>query len=116
MLTTWPGACVELGKRLHDRLQSGQPMGTFPGLTLGTVNGSAAAAKPKEDTMAIVKAPGSDLAALVAVIREKRRQDQQGIPSCRCWGWRRLQMCPGSVHHRSDGSAEPEGRFLAQRT
>jgi len=80
MLTTWPGACVELGKRLHDRLQSGQPMGTFPGLTLGTVNGSAAAATPKDDTMAIVKAPGSDLAALVAVIREKRRQDPTGDP------------------------------------
>ncbi|MCP9832801.1 MULTISPECIES: hypothetical protein [unclassified Cyanobium] len=31
-LTTWPGAYVELGERLHDHLQSGQPMGTFPGL------------------------------------------------------------------------------------
>jgi hypothetical protein len=32
-LTTWPGAFIELGERLHDHLQSGQPMGTFLGLT-----------------------------------------------------------------------------------
>jgi hypothetical protein len=31
-LTTWPGAFIELGDRLHDHISSGQPMGTFPGL------------------------------------------------------------------------------------
>lgn len=68
-LTTWPGAFVELGERLHDHLQSGQPMGPFPGLTPGPVDGSAAAATPA-DSMAIVKAPGSDLAGLLGAIRE----------------------------------------------
>ncbi|WP_143594063.1 hypothetical protein [Synechococcus sp. BO 8801] len=68
-LTTWPGAFIELGERLHDHLQSGQPMGTFPGLKPGPVDGSATAATPA-DSMAIVKPPGSDLAALVGAIRE----------------------------------------------
>ncbi len=68
-LTTWPGAFVELGERLHDHLQSGQPMGTFPGLKPAAGDGSATAVTPA-DSMAIVKTPGSDLAALVAAIRE----------------------------------------------
>ena len=68
-LTTWPGTFVELGERLHDHLQSGQPMGTFPGLKPVTGDGSPTAVTPA-DQAAIVKAPGSDLAALVAAIRE----------------------------------------------
>lgn len=67
-LTTWPGAFVELGERLHDHLQAGQPMGTFPGLKPATHDGKPTAVAA--DAMAIVKAPGSDLAALVAAIRE----------------------------------------------
>ena len=44
-------------------------MGTFPGLKPATSDGSATAVTPA-DASAIVKAPGSDLAELVAVIRE----------------------------------------------
>jgi hypothetical protein len=69
-LTTWPGAFIELAERLHEHLQSGQPMGPLPGLTPGLVDGSAAAATP-ENSMAIVKAPGRALAALVGAIRDK---------------------------------------------
>ncbi|AFY27385.1 hypothetical protein [Cyanobium gracile] len=68
-LTTWPGDFIELGERLQDHLQSGQPMGTFPGLKPASAAGSATAVTPA-DTTAIVKAPGSDLAALVAALRE----------------------------------------------
>ena len=68
-LTTWPGAFIELGERLHEHLQSGQPMGTFPGLKPVTGDGSPTAVTPAEQT-AIVKAHGSDLAALVADNRE----------------------------------------------
>ncbi|WP_094585163.1 hypothetical protein [Synechococcus sp. BO 8801] len=68
-LTTWPGAFIELGERLHDHLQSGQPMGTFPGLkpAIGDVSPTAVTAA---NSTAIVKAAGSDLAALVAALRE----------------------------------------------
>jgi hypothetical protein len=68
-LTTWPGAFVELGERLHDHLQSGQPMGTFPGLKPASADGSATATTADE-SMAIVKAPGGDLAALVMALKE----------------------------------------------
>ncbi len=68
-LTTWPGAFVELGERLYDHLQSGQPMGTFPGLKPAGSDGCPTAVTPT-DSMAIVKAPGGDLAVLVAAIRE----------------------------------------------
>jgi hypothetical protein len=68
-LTTWPGAYVELGERLHDHLQSGQPMGTFPGLKPGKGDGSPTGVTPADST-AIVKAPGTELAALVMAFKE----------------------------------------------
>lgn len=68
-LTTWPGAFIELGERLHDHLQSGQPMGTFPGLKPAAGDGSATAVTAADAT-AIVRSPGSELAVLVAAIRE----------------------------------------------
>jgi hypothetical protein len=68
-LTTWPGAFVELGDRLHDHLQSGQPMGTFPGLKPAAGDGTPTATTAA-DSMAIVKAPGSELAALVMALKE----------------------------------------------
>ena len=68
-LTTWPGTFVELGERLHEHLQSGRPMGTFPGLRPAAGDDSATAVTPADST-AIVKPPGSDLVALVAAIRE----------------------------------------------
>ncbi|MEA5392151.1 hypothetical protein VB738_12870 [Cyanobium gracile UHCC 0139] len=68
-LTTWPGAFVELGERLHDHLLSGQPMGTFPGLKPAAGDGSATPVTPTDAT-AIVRAPGSELAALVMALKE----------------------------------------------
>ena len=62
-------AFVELGERLYDHLQLGQPMGTFPGLKPAGSDGCPTAVTPT-DSMAIVKAPGGDLAVLVAAIRE----------------------------------------------
>jgi hypothetical protein len=68
-LTTWPGAFFELGERLHDHLQSGQPNATFPGLKPAVGDGSATAVTPA-DAMAIVRSPDSELALLVTTIRE----------------------------------------------
>lgn len=62
--TTWPGAYIELGERLHEHLASGQPMGTFPGLKPADTDGTATA------STALSKAPATDLAALVTAITE----------------------------------------------
>jgi hypothetical protein len=71
-------AFVELGGRLHDHLQSGQPKGTFPGLKPAGSDGCPTAVTPT-DSMVIVKAPGGDLAVLVAAIRG-RPQPRCGSP------------------------------------
>ena len=66
-LTTWPGEFLDLGEQLHQHLQEGNPMGTFPGLPPAISDGTEGAVPASK---ALAKAAPAELVALVTAIRE----------------------------------------------
>ena len=70
-LTVWPGEFIDLGQRLHEHLETGLPMGSFPGLP--PVTDHPVPSRQQEDSSSLaITAPAqtAQLAALVEAIRQ----------------------------------------------
>ena len=74
--TVWPGDFVELGDRLHEHLQAGNPLATFPGLAPVTESSASTIAKKEDSTTALVAA----VAAAMAQAAPQAPEDPTRLP------------------------------------